>query len=156
MSPRGQGFEQLTPQKHTPTRSLHQTYRIKGHGSSSRSAIHVIALLLAEQSWRIGEELGWSECLEVLLPMECSRDFLMSPASSGSKISPLTASEVTRATTLRHTSPPFIVVRLVRELMSVRVHAARFLPSAILISLTKIDSVLTSTVVHADLFLDKL
>ena len=54
----------------------------------------------------------------------------MSRASPESRISPLTASAVTRATTSLHKGPPFIVVRLVRELMSVRVHAARFLPLA--------------------------
>ena len=64
----------------------------------------------------------------------------MSRASSASRISPLTASAVTRATTSLHTGPPFIVVRLVRELMSVRDHAARFL----------------SPERHIDLILDKL
>ena len=60
----------------------------------------------------------------------CSRDLVMSRASSKSSISPLTASAVTRATTSLQTGPPFIVVRLVRELMSVRVHAASFLSPA--------------------------
>ena len=54
----------------------------------------------------------------------------MSQANSESRISPLTASAVTRATTSLHTGPPFIVVRLVRELMSVRVHAVSFLSPA--------------------------
>ena len=62
----------------------------------------------------------------------CSRDLVTSLASSESRISPLTASAVTRATTSLHKGPPFIVVRLVRELMSVRVHAAKFLSPAIL------------------------
>ena len=58
----------------------------------------------------------------------CSRDLVVSRASSTSRISTLTASAMTGATTSLHASPPFIVVRLVRELMSVRVHVARFLP----------------------------
>ena len=49
----------------------------------------------------------------------------MSRASSESRISPLTASAVTRAPTSLHTSPPFTVVRLVRQLMSARVRAAK-------------------------------
>ena len=56
----------------------------------------------------------------------CSRDLLISRASSESRISPLTAFTVTKATTSLQTSPPFIVVRLVRVLMYVRVHAAKF------------------------------
>ena len=60
----------------------------------------------------------------------CSRDLVISRDSSESRISPLTASAVTRANTPLHEGPPFIIVRLVRELMSVRVHAARFLPPA--------------------------
>ena len=60
----------------------------------------------------------------------CSRDLVMSKASSESRISPLTASAVTRAITSLHTGPPYIVVRLVRELMSVRVHAASVLSPA--------------------------
>ena len=122
-------FKQLAPQVQIPTRSVH-------HVSSSCCTLRIHALPLAEQS--LGESvtaispstlqrLGSSECLEALLPMEC-RDLVMSRASSESRIFPLTASAVTRATTSLHKSPPFIVVRLVRELTSVRVHAARFLP----------------------------
>ena len=84
----------------------------------------------------------------------------MSRASSESRITPLTASAVTRATTSLHTGPPFIVVRLVRELMSVRLHAASFSVASethFLQYPRKIDSVWPSTdVVHIDLILDKL
>ena len=129
---RGQGFLQLTPRIQIPTRSAHQTFRIRSHGSSNHCAFHIHALLLAEQS--LGESVTvisssktWrsSECFEGP-PSNgvCSRDLVMSLANSESKISPLTASAVTRATTSFHTSPPFTVVRLVREVMSVRVHAA--------------------------------
>ena len=38
---RGQGFKQLTPQMQIPTWSAHQTFRIKNHGSSSHSAVHI-------------------------------------------------------------------------------------------------------------------
>ena len=91
------------------------------------------------ESWRIGDGDftfdAWNTrivCMSRGPPSNgvCSRDLVMSRASSESRISPLTASAVTRATTSLHKDPPFIVVRLVRELMSVRVHAARFLPPA--------------------------
>ena len=87
------------------------------------------------ESWRIGDGdfslstlqiPGLSESHEVLLPI----DLVISRSSSESRISPLTASAVTRATTALHEGPPFIVVRLVRELISVLVHAARFLAPA--------------------------
>ena len=89
----------------------------------------------------------------------CSKDLVVSRASSESRISPLTASAVTRAITPLHTGPPFIVVRLVREPMSVRVHAASFVAGKthFLQYSRKIDSVWPSTnVVHTDLILDKL
>ena len=106
------------------------------------------------ESWIIGDG---DSTFEVLLGV-CSRDLGMSRASSESRISPLTASAVTRATTSLHKGPPFTFVRLVREVMSVRVHAARFLPPArpILQYLREIDSVWPSTdAVHTDLILDK-
>ena len=90
----------------------------------------------------------------------CSRDLVMSRASSESRISPLTASAVTRATTSLHTGPPFIVVRLVREshvCSSPRCQVSvagktHFLPYS-----RKIDSVWPSTDVgHTGLILDKL
>ena len=77
---RGQGFKQLTPHIQIPSRSAHQTFRIRSHGSSSHCAFHIQVLLLAEQC--LGESvtaispstlrrLGLSDCLEALLPMEC-------------------------------------------------------------------------------------
>ena len=125
------------------TRSQPWGYGHHPRGSRMQQRIHINITrplisthsLLAEQS--LGESvmaispstpqrLRWSEYLESLLPVEC----VMSRASSESRISPLTASAVARATTSLHTSPPFIVVRLVRELMSVRIHAASFVSPA--------------------------
>ena len=77
----------------------------------------------------------------------------MSRARSESGISPLTASAVTRATTSLHTSPPFIVARLVAQVCSSpccqfsvagKTHYLQYS--------RKIDSVWPSThVVHIDL-----
>ena len=84
----------------------------------------------------------------------CTRDLVKSRDSWELRISPLTASAVTRATTSPHTSPPFIVVRLVRDLMSVRVYAAIFCAASntqFLQYLTKTASVWPRTdVVHTD------
>ena len=60
----------------------------------------------------------------------CSKDFVTSLACSESRSAPLPAPAVLRASTSLHKGPPFTVVRLVREFMSVRVHAARFPPLA--------------------------
>ena len=77
------------------------------------------------------QRLRLSECLEALLPMECVPEIslCLEPALNRGS-SPLAASAVTQASTSLHTGPPFTVTRLVRELMSVRVHAARFLSPA--------------------------
>ena len=76
---REQGSKQLISQTQILTRSAHQTFRIRSHGSSSHCAFHIHALSLAEQS--LGESvtaispstlqrLGSSECLQTLLPVE--------------------------------------------------------------------------------------
>ena len=103
--------------------------------------LDIHALSLAEQS--LGESvtaislltpqrLGY--CMNVSRPSfqwsVFQRSRYVSSQRSESGISPLTASAVTRAITSLHTGPPFIVVPLVRELMSARVHAARFLSPA--------------------------
>ena len=48
---KGQGFKQLTPKIQIPTRSAHQTFRVKSHGSSNHCAFHIHAHTLAEQSF---------------------------------------------------------------------------------------------------------
>ena len=110
------------------------------HMNITTQTLDIHALLLAEQS--LGESvmaISPSTPQRLMLSENprgppsngvCSGGLVKSRASSESRISPLTASAVTRATTSLHTSPPFIVVRLVRELMSVRVHAASFLSPA--------------------------
>ena len=83
----------------------------------------------------------------------------MSRASSEWRISPLKASAVTRATTSLHKSPPFIVVRLVREPISVRVHCQVSAAGStqFLHYLRKIDSFWPNPeVIPTDLILDKL
>ena len=127
----------LTVICHTRSQPWRYGHHPRGSRMQQRTHVNITAtldiraLLLAEQS--LGESamafspsthqrLRLSEYLEALLPMECVPEISICPrASSESRISPLTASVVTRATTSLHTGPPFIVVRLVRELMSVRV-----------------------------------
>ena len=53
---RGQGFKQLTPQIQIPTRSTHQTFRIKTHSSSSHCVFHSPRTPPRRtESWRIGD-----------------------------------------------------------------------------------------------------
>ena len=127
--------EQLAHHIQIPTRSVHRMFRIRSHGSFSCCTPNPRTRPRRAESWRIGYG-DFDTSNTRIFGMSrgppsngvCSRDLVMSRASSEPRIFPLTASAVTRATTSLHTSPPFTVVRLVRDLMSVRVHAARFLP----------------------------
>ena len=167
LHPRCRNASRQTVQHNESTVDLFSGCPTAVHMSSSCCILHIPAPALAEHS--LGESVtaispstlqrpGLSECLEVLLPRERVPETSLCLVPALNRVPPLTASAVTRATTSLHRGPPFTVVRLVRELMSVRVHAVRFLPPARPISCRrKIDSVWSSTdVVHTDLILDKL